>query len=81
MELHYVKLGSTILYYNGTTQTAKIDQQVNGESEYPRRYKITVEDGSIINVEVDAEGKWIEQNKGATAISQMIGRLIEQFHE
>ena len=81
MVTHFVKLDSTVLYYNGKTQTAKIDQQVDEESRYTGCYRITVEDGSVINVEVNADGKWTEPDKGATAISQTIGRLIEQYHE
>lgn len=81
MEPQYVRLGGTILYHNGKTHKATIDHQVDEDGEYTGCYKVSLEDGTIINVEADADGKSTEVDKGPTEISQVIGKIICEYKE
>lgn len=81
MALQYVTIGDTQLHFNNKVQKAVIDHQIDEESEYTGCYKVTLEDGTIINVEVDFDGNWTEKDKGATEIAQTLGTIIEQYQD
>lgn len=56
MESKYVRIGETIIRFEDGVKKASIDHQMDEESEYAGCYKITLEDGAVINLEVHYDG-------------------------
>lgn len=80
MEQQHCHLLESEIFYQGKRQKVVIDN-VLSDWEYSGRYKATIGDSVVIEVEVDDEAKWLEKNKGVTALARMIGDLIENHFE
>ena len=80
MEQQHSHLLEADITYQGKKQKIVIDNLLS-DWEYSGRYRATIGDDTVIEVEVDDETQWEEKNKGFTELARQIGDLIQKHFE
>jgi hypothetical protein len=78
----YIFLLSKIIVDETGEHEIKINAVLDRDWEYSGDYKVIIDDGTSINICLDENAAWVEQDKNiSTELTKLAGDLIENFYE
>ena len=70
--------------FDGKTHKVRIDHLLDTKDEdeqYTGCYRVTLDNGESINIEMNADNVWAETGKEPTELTRKAGELIEGYSE